>query len=84
MSGEPEQLGGGTNSRPLNDTVAESAPGIPDDSISPGQRTVPEQIALADAPEAEAMARKLEGEAANWRGDVEDEEAAAADPTGHA
>ncbi|HEY8614617.1 hypothetical protein [Phenylobacterium sp.] len=76
--------GGGTNSRPLDETVAETGPGVPDDSVGPEQRTIPEQMDLVRAPEAEAMARKLAQEAASWRGEAEDEEAAAADPRGHA
>ncbi|WP_374468767.1 hypothetical protein [Phenylobacterium sp.] len=77
-------LGGGANSRPLDDTVAETGPGVPDDSVGPEQRPIAEQLELAESAEAEAMARKLAHEASDWRGDTEDEEAAAADPTGHA
>jgi hypothetical protein len=77
-------LGGGTNSRPLNDTLAETGPGVPDESVAPEQRSIDEQLDLDRAPEAEAMARKLAQEASAWRGEPEDEEAAAADPSGHA
>lgn len=83
MAGE-QTLGGGTNSRPLNDTVAETGPGIPDESVNPEQRTVPEQMELADGASGEAMARKLEQDAETWRGGDADDDEATADPTGHA
>lgn len=28
---------GGTNARPLNDTIAGTGPGIPDDALAPGE-----------------------------------------------
>jgi hypothetical protein len=31
----------GTNSRPLNDTVAQTGPGIPDDALLPGEEVAP-------------------------------------------
>ena len=31
------EIGGGTNARPLDDTIAGTGPGIPDDSLTPGQ-----------------------------------------------
>ena len=37
-----EEREGGTNARPLNDTVAGTGPGIPDDSLAPGQDDLPE------------------------------------------
>jgi hypothetical protein len=46
---------GGTNSRPLNDTIAESGPGIPDEALAPGEE-------LPDMPaedEVERVAKKL-------------------------
>ena len=45
----------GTNSRPLNDTIAGTGPGIPDDALAPGEE-------LPSPPtdeEVEAIARKL-------------------------
>jgi hypothetical protein len=42
----------GANSRPLDDTVAQSGPGIPDDAASPGYDPVAD--AEADRKEAEA------------------------------
>lgn len=68
MAGPQETLGGGTNSRPLNDTVAETGPGVPDDAVGPEQRTVPEQTELFNSPEGEAIARKLQAEVdERWR-----------------
>ena len=46
---------GGTNSRPLQDTIAGTGPGIPDDALAPGEE-------LGKAPTDEevlAVARKL-------------------------
>ena len=31
------EIGGGTNSRPLDDTIAGTGPGIPDDALAPGE-----------------------------------------------
>lgn len=36
MSGD-EAIGEGTNARPLNDTIAGTGPGIPDDALAPGE-----------------------------------------------
>ena len=30
-------IGGGTNARPLDDTIAGTGPGIPDDALAPGE-----------------------------------------------
>jgi hypothetical protein len=46
---------GGTNSRPLNDTIAESGPGIPDEALGPGE-DLPK---MPDEEEVERVARKL-------------------------
>jgi hypothetical protein len=54
-----EILGGGTNARPLNDTVAETGPGLPDEAIGPEQRTLFEQTELADSQAARDMEAKL-------------------------
>ena len=62
-------IGGGTNSRPLNDTVAETGPGVPTDAIGPDQMSVPEQIEMSQGPEAEAMAAKLQREASRFQGE---------------
>jgi hypothetical protein len=37
MMSDENEIGGGQNSRPLNDTIAGTGPGIPDDAMTPGQ-----------------------------------------------
>ncbi|RAK50980.1 hypothetical protein [Phenylobacterium deserti] len=70
MSGQANPpIGGGTNSRSLNDTVAETGPGVPTDAVGPGQLSVPEQLELSEGPEAEAMAAKLQREASRFQGE---------------
>lgn len=59
-------LGGGTNSRPLNDPIGQTGRGIPDDAVGPGEPARPESLSLASDPTAEAIARKLAREAASW------------------
>jgi hypothetical protein len=59
--------------------LAETGPGLPDEAVGPEQRTIPELTELAEAPEAERIARKLEAEAERAA-----DEDAAEDPTGHA
>ncbi len=44
----------GTNARPLEDTVAGTGPGIPDDALAPGEEELPE------APSDEDVARIAE------------------------
>ena len=50
-----DERNGGTNARPLYDSIAGTAPGIPDDSLAPGQEALPEppsdeeQQRIADA-----------------------------------
>ncbi len=46
---------GGTNSRPLDDTIAESGPGIPDEALAPGEE-LPE---MPDDEEVERVAKTL-------------------------
>lgn len=53
----------GTNARPLNDTIAGTGPGIPDDALAPGQE-------LPEPPtdeEVARIARKLGAEATKPR-----------------
>ena len=49
-----QRNGAGTNARPLNDPIAGTGPGIPDDSLAPGQEGLPE------APSDEEVARVAE------------------------
>jgi hypothetical protein len=50
-----KQPEGGPNARPLNDTIAGTGPGIPDDALAPGQ----ERPDVPDDAEVERIARKL-------------------------
>jgi hypothetical protein len=50
-----QQPDGGTSARPLNDTIAGTGPGIPDDALAPGQE-LPEP---PEDEEVERIARKL-------------------------
>jgi hypothetical protein len=59
--------GGGTNSRPLNDTIAQTGRGIPDEAIGPGELSPADEAGLADDAQANAMAKKLEREANQWQ-----------------
>lgn len=58
-------IGEGTNSRPLNDTIAGTGPGIPDDALTPGAE-------LPTPPSDEevlAVARKLHAPIPGVKGD---------------
>jgi hypothetical protein len=46
---------GGANSRPLNNTIAETGPGIPDDALAPGEE-LPE---MPSDDEVARVAKKL-------------------------
>jgi hypothetical protein len=38
---QEQRADGGTNARPLDDTIAGTGPGIPDDALAPGQSELP-------------------------------------------
>ena len=50
------RIGGGTNARPLDETVAGTGPGIPDDSLAPGEEGLPEP---PSKEEVDRIAEKL-------------------------
>lgn len=52
---------GGTNARPLDETIAGTGPGIPDDGLAPGEDSLPE------APSDEEVQRTAEKLAADSR-----------------
>jgi hypothetical protein len=55
MAEDREKISTGPNEEPVNDTIAGTGPGIPDDALAPGEQ-------LPDPPsdeEVEAMAEKL-------------------------
>jgi hypothetical protein len=55
MTDDREKISTGPNEEPINETIAGTGPGIPDDALAPGEE-------LPDAPsdeEVEKAARKL-------------------------
>jgi hypothetical protein len=73
-------LGGALSERFRRDTLAETGPALPDEAIGPEQRTIEEQLDLADSPEGRRIEAKLRAEALARR--VSDDDLG--DPTGHA
>lgn len=71
MAQDREKISTGPNDRPLNDTIAGTGPGIPDEALPPDQEELPqpptdEQVEKAaeslDAPVRERDTLPLEGE----------------------
>ena len=71
MTQDREKIGTGPNEEPINETIAGTGPGIPDDALAPGDEVFPEppsdeevdEAATAlDAPVAERDTLPLEGE----------------------
>ena len=71
MADDREKVSSGANDRPTDETIAGTGPGIPDDSLAPGEAELPraptdeevEQAAKAlHAPTAERDTLPLEGE----------------------
>ena len=56
MAADREKLSTGPNERPASETIAGTGPGIPDDSLAPGESELPEP---PSDEEIEAMAKKL-------------------------
>lgn len=56
MADDDEKISDGPNARPVDETIAGTAPGIPDDSIAPGQDGLPEP---PSDEEVERVAEKL-------------------------
>ena len=68
---EREKVSTGPNAEPLNETIAGTAPGIPDDGLAPGEKAIPlpptdEEVEQAaeklGAPQAEVDTLPLDGE----------------------
>ena len=66
-----EKISTGPNEEPINETIAGTGPGIPDDALAPGEEELPEaptdeQVEKAaealDAPNSERDTLPLEGE----------------------
>lgn len=49
----PEEIGGGTNARPLNDPIGTTGPGIPDEALAQGE-TLEDELVPEDGDEAAA------------------------------
>ena len=71
MTDDREKIGTGQNDRPIDETVAGTGPGIPDDALAPGEDALPEpptdeqaeEAAEAlGAPQAEVDTLPLDGE----------------------
>jgi hypothetical protein len=71
MTDDREKISNGPNDRPINETIAGTGPGIPDDSLVAGEDEIPEapsdeeveEIAeTLGAPGAEKDTLPLEGE----------------------
>ena len=72
----------GLDDRALGEAAARTGRGLPGEAIGPEQQTLSEEIELADSEEGRRIEQKLRAELLGRR--LLDEEAAAADPTGHA
>jgi len=59
----PRGIGTGSNSRPLDDTVAETGPGIPDDAVMDGE-LVPGELGADAEAQAETLRRS------GWTGET--------------
>jgi hypothetical protein len=71
MAQDREKISTGPNAEPIDENIAGTGPGIPDDSLAPGEKELPtppsdEQVKKAaeqlGAPEAEVDTLPLEGE----------------------
>jgi hypothetical protein len=56
MADDREKISNGPNDRPINETIAGTGGGIPDDSLSPGEDELPRP---PSDEEVEKMAEKL-------------------------
>jgi len=71
MAEDREKISTGPNDRPINETIAGTGPGIPDDTLAPGERDIPpgptdeeveEMAEKLRSPTAEKDTLPLEGE----------------------
>jgi hypothetical protein len=71
MAHDREKISTGSNAEPMNENIAGTARGIPDDALAPGEKTLPkppsdEKVEEASeklgAPEGEVDTLPLEGE----------------------
>ena len=71
MADDREKISTGPNDRPVNETIAGTGPGIPDEALAPGEKELPqpptdEQVERAaealEAPLGEVDSLPLDGE----------------------
>ena len=71
MADDREKISTGPNERPVNETIAGTGPGIPDDALAPGEDGLPEPPTDEEvdrvaeklgAPQAEKDTLPLDGE----------------------
>lgn len=71
MTDDSEKISTGPNAEPVDETIAGTGPGIPDDSLAPGEKALPEpptdeEVEKAaealGAPQAEVDSLPLDGE----------------------
>ena len=71
MAQDREKISTGPNAEPIDENIAGTAPGIPDDSLAPGEKEIPlppsdEEVEKAaeklGAPQAEVDTLPLDGE----------------------
>ena len=61
MIDDREKISTGPNDRPLNETIAGTGPGIPEDSLAPGEEELPEPPSDEEVEKAaEALGAPLE------------------------
>ena len=56
MAEDREKISTGPNDRPINETIAGTGPGMPDDSLAPGEQEI---LEAPTDEEVEKMAQKL-------------------------
>lgn len=58
MADDREKISTGPNEEPINETIAGTGPGIPDDALAPGEE-IDEVLAMPSDEEVERIAEKL-------------------------
>ena len=58
MADDREKISTGPNEEPINETIAGTGPGIPDDALAPGEE-IDEVLAMPSDEEVERVAEKL-------------------------
>ena len=58
MADDREKISTGPNEEPINETIAGTGPGIPDDALAPGEE-IDEVLTMPSDEEVERIAKKL-------------------------